>query len=282
MADTPPEAGPNAAVHPPARAELRADCSSCFGLCCAALPFSASADFPVDKPAGQACSNLGEDYGCTIHSRLRDEGFRGCTVFDCFGAGQQISQVTFAGRSWRADPGSARSIFDAFGVMRQLHELLWYLDEARSLPTSEPVDAELRAVQEETALLTRSGAAELGESDPDGLRERARPLLRRASALAREDAPGTGPDRAGADLVGAKLRKADLRAADLRGALLIAADLRGADLRRADVIGADLRDARVGGADLSGALFLTQPQANAARGDAATRLPQALERPDHW
>ncbi|MDT0304293.1 pentapeptide repeat-containing protein [Streptomonospora wellingtoniae] len=266
----------------PERTALRADCSSCFGLCCAALPFSASADFPVDKAAGQACSNLGPDYGCTIHERLRDEGYRGCTVFDCFGAGQQVSRVTFEGRSWRDEPGIARSVFDAFGVMRQLHELLWYLDEARSLPTSGPLVAELRALQQETAGLTRVGAAQLRDAEPDALRERARPLLRRASELARAREPRRGRDRAGADLVGADLRKARLRGAELRGALLIAADLRGADLRRADLIGADLRDARLGGADLTGALFLTQPQANAARGDAATRLPDALERPGHW
>ena len=37
---------------------LRADCGSCFGLCCVALPFAASADFAVDKAAGQPCANL--------------------------------------------------------------------------------------------------------------------------------------------------------------------------------------------------------------------------------
>nr|WP_156000958.1 pentapeptide repeat-containing protein [Streptomonospora sp. PA3] len=261
---------------------MRADCSACVGLCCAALPFSASADFPVDKAAGQPCTHLREDYGCGIHARLREHGYRGCTVFDCFGAGQQVSQATFRGRSWRDDPGTARAVFDAFAVLRQLHELLWYLDEARSLPTSAPLDSDLRQVQEETAQLTRAGAGELRAAEPDRLRERARPLLRRASALAREQAPGPGRDLAGADLLGADLRGADLRGAELRGALLIAADLRGADLRRADVIGADLRDARIGGADLGSALFLTGPQAAAARGDAATRLPPALERPDHW
>nr|WP_131102885.1 pentapeptide repeat-containing protein [Streptomonospora litoralis] len=262
------------------RLRLRADCSSCFGLCCAALPFSVSADFPVDKAAGQPCTHLQQDYGCGIHARLRDKGYRGCSVFDCFGAGQQVSQVTFEGRSWREDAGTARSMFGAFAVMRQLHELLWYLDEARGLATSAPIDAHLREVQQEAERLARADAAELAAADPSALRESAKPLLRRASALAREPEPGR--DRAGADLMGAKLRGADLRGADLRGAYLIAADLRGADLRRADLLGADLRDARLAGADLTGALFLTQPQANAARGDAATRLPAPLERPDHW
>jgi uncharacterized protein YjbI with pentapeptide repeats len=86
----------------------------------------------------------------------------------------------------------------------------------------------------------------------------------------------------GADLIGAKLRGADLQGANLRGAYLIGADLRGADLRLADFIGADLRDTDLSGADLTGCLFLTQSQVNAAKGDAATKLPPALLRPPHW
>jgi hypothetical protein len=66
--------------------ELRADCASCFGLCCVALPFARSADFAADKPAGRPCANLREDFRCGIHGRLRDKGYQGCTVFDCFGA----------------------------------------------------------------------------------------------------------------------------------------------------------------------------------------------------
>ena len=74
----------------------------------------------------------------------------------------------------------------------------------------------------------------------------------------------------------------DLRGANLRGAYLIGAALSGADLRWTDLIGADLRDADLRGADLTDALFLTQPQLTAARGDADTRLPGALSRPEHW
>ena len=85
--------------------ELRADCTRCFGICCVAPAFSASADFALDKPAGQPCPNLGADSRCGIHRDLRQRGFPGCTVFDCFGAGQQVAQVTFGGRDWRAGPG---------------------------------------------------------------------------------------------------------------------------------------------------------------------------------
>ncbi|MER6563572.1 pentapeptide repeat-containing protein, partial [Streptomyces sp. NPDC001027] len=93
---------------------------------------------------------------------------------------------------------------------------------------------------------------------------------------------GRRKERRGADLMGARLKGADLHGANLRGACLIAADLTGADLRRADMIGADLRDADLTDADLTGAFFLTQPQLNAARGGAGTRVPASLARPGHW
>lgn len=117
---------------------LQADCGNCFALCCVALPFAKSNDFAVNKSAGTPCKNLRQDFRCGIHTRLRDQGFQGCTVFDCFGAGQQISQVTFGGRDWRAHPETRAEMFEAFPVMRQLHELLFYVAEALALPAAAP------------------------------------------------------------------------------------------------------------------------------------------------
>ncbi|NUU22710.1 MAG: pentapeptide repeat-containing protein [Streptomycetaceae bacterium] len=277
-------------THPPAT-DLRADCTNCFALCCVALPFARSADFAHDKPAGRPCRNLLADDRCGGHARLRDEGYAGCTVFECFGAGQKVSQVTFAGRSWREGPAVAREMFAAFPVMRLLHELLWYLTEALDLTAARPRRADvhadlhddLRRQRDIVAALTLLGPGELAALDPAPHRARVGELLLRTSQLARADAGVRRPrNHRGADLMGAKLRGADLRCADLRGAYLIAADLRGADLRTADLLGADLRDADLRGADLTGALFLTQPQANATRGDARTRLPARLNRPRHW
>ncbi|MEV0387359.1 pentapeptide repeat-containing protein [Nonomuraea sp. NPDC050643] len=259
---------------------LLADCESCFGLCCVALPFAASADFAMDKDAGQPCVNLRADFRCSIHPHLRERGLPGCTVFDCFGAGQKVSQGTFEGRSWREEPGTARQMYAVFPVMRQLHELLWYLAESLALPAAAPVHAELGAALEETERLTREPADVLEKVDVAGHRAVVNALLLRTSELAR--AGLKGKEHRGADLMGARLKGAGLRAANLRGAYLIGADLRGADLRQADLIGADLRGADLSGADLTGALFLTQAQVNAARGDTATRLPAALTRPPHW
>ncbi|MFI9720056.1 pentapeptide repeat-containing protein [Streptomyces sp. NPDC052396] len=271
-----------ASVTDDSRPDLQADCGSCFGLCCVALPFAASADFAVNKDAGTPCANLKADFSCGIHTRLRQSGFSGCTVFDCFGAGQKVSQVTFGGRDWRREPGSARQMFEVFPVMRQLHELLWYVSEALTLPAARPVHGELRRARTEIDGLTRGSAESLAGLDVPALRGRVNTLLLRTSELVREKVPGRTKNHRGADLMGARLAGAKLRGANLRGAYLIAADLRKADLREADVIGADFRDADLSGADLTGSIFLTQAQLNAARGDAATRLPAGLERPAHW
>jgi uncharacterized protein YjbI with pentapeptide repeats len=264
------------------RRNLLADCASCFGLCCVALPFAASADFAIDKAAGEPCPNLSVDFRCGIHTRLRSEGFAGCSVYDCFGAGQQVSQRTFGGRDWRQAPETAAQMYEVFPVMRQLHELLWFLTEALTLPPARPIHGELSRAYAVTERLTDAGADSLVALDVSAHRAGVNALLLRTSALVRAEVPGEKRDCRGADLIGADLRGADLRGADVRGAYLIAADLRGADLRVADVIGADLRDAYLAGADLTGCIFLTQSQLNAAKGDAATALPPSLVRPAHW
>jgi uncharacterized protein YjbI with pentapeptide repeats len=262
------------------RDRLRADCASCFGLCCVAPAFAASADFAIDKPAGTPCPHLQVDSRCSIHERLRPAGFPGCAVFDCFGAGQKVAQLTFSGRDWRDVPETAGTMFRTFATMRDLHELLWYLTEALSLDAARSLHPQLAAALGSTERLTLEGPDVLVGLDTEAVRREVDVLLRRASALARDGL--SGPDLRGADLVGRSLREADLSGADLRGASLIAADLRGADLDRADVIGADFRACDVRGTNLGTALFLTQFQANAATGDAGTTLPPALTRPSHW
>lgn len=267
------------------RLGLRADCASCFGLCCVALPFSASADFAIDKEAGRPCPHLGADSRCGIHHDLRERGFPGCAAYDCFGAGQRVSQVTFGGQDWRRGaPEDARRMFEVFPIMRRLHELLWYLAEALTLAPARPLHPALRGALDQTERRIAGPPESLVEIDVAAHRREADALLLRASELVRAAAPGpkSKADRRGADLIGARLGGADLRGADLRGAYLIGADLRGADLSSADLLGADLRGADLSGADLATSIFLPQAAVEAARGDGATKLPPALTRPAHW
>jgi uncharacterized protein YjbI with pentapeptide repeats len=264
------------------RKHLHADCESCFGLCCVAPAFATSADFAFDKDAGQPCPNLKPDFRCAIHHRLRPAGFPGCAVYDCFGAGQKVAQVTFGGQDWRRTPRIAGQMFEAFTIMRQLHELLWYLTEALTLEAARPLHDELRAALDETERLTNSSADDLVELDVASHRRNVNALLLRVSELARADAPRHAVDRSRADLIGKDLRGADLRGASLRGAEMIGADIRGADLGMADLTGTDFRGADIRGTDLSRSLFLTQSQLDAANGDLDTKLPGALTRPTHW
>jgi len=264
------------------RLSLRADCASCFALCCVAPAFSASADFAINKAAGQACPHLRPDFRCGIHTRLRQEGFRGCTVYDCFGAGQKVSQLTFGGQDWRRAPHTAKQMFEVFSTMRDLHELLWYLSEALGLPPAGPLPAEVALALDETERLTRHSPEALRGLDVEAHRRAVNALLARTSELVRAEGGHNTRDHRGADLIGAKLKGADLRGANFRGAYLIGADLRGADLRRADLTGADLRGANLAGADLTGSIFMIQSQLDSAKGDAQTKLPAWLSAPAHW
>lgn len=272
------------------RSNLRSHCESCFGLCCASLPFSASVDFAIDKAAGQPCHNLQADFRCGVHSNLRQLGFRGCTVYECFGAGQKVSHITYSGQDWRQAPALAKQMFEVFPIMRQLHELLWYLNEALTLHPAHSIHAALSVAFDETERLTLLSPDSLLKLDTAAHRAEINVLLLQTSELVRAEAQlrhkvPKGRQKAftrGADLIGAKLKGSDIRCANLRGAYLIAADLRGADLRSADLIGADFRDADLRGANLTDSIFLTQSQLNAAKGDANTKLPPSLRPPSHW
>ncbi|WP_246098303.1 pentapeptide repeat-containing protein [Rhodococcus spelaei] len=222
-----------------------------------------------------------------MHEGLRSRGFRGCTVFDCFGAGQVVSQRLFSGHSWRERPDTQQPMFSAFKIMKQLHEMLWYLSEAQVRTYDPDAAQDARELASVITALTRDSLAELFSVDVDALHTAVRAILIEVSEEVRASYfaevghldPSLG---AGADLAGAHLRARSLCGADLRGSCLIAADLRGSDLTAVDLLGADLRDARLAGADLSAALYLTQPQVNAAKGNADTRLPAGVSAPPHW
>ncbi len=253
-------------------ADLRSDCSRCSGLCCVLLPFQTSGGFGADKTGGVPCHHLGAENRCGIHDRLRSTGWPGCEVFECFGAGQLVTEQTYNGATWREvdDLGEMAAVLSA---TRMLQELRWHLREAASLDPASGA----RELESEITALTGGGPVEVMMVDVDDLHDRVGDLLRRVSAEHRRTASEHPRDLAGRDL-----RAEHLRGADLRGRLLIAADLRGADLSAADLLGADLRDADLRGAQLADAIFLTQPQVTAARGDAATTLPARIDRPRHW
>ncbi|NLW90568.1 MAG: pentapeptide repeat-containing protein [Syntrophomonadaceae bacterium] len=267
---------------------LKADCSNCCGICCVALYFSSSEGFPQDKKTGDPCRHLQPDSRCAIYSKLQEQELKGCMAFDCFGAGQKVTTVSFAGLDWRKSSELAQAMFDVFLIMRHLHEMQWYLSDALRQSSARPIYRDLQDMLKETEEVTLLSPSEIIGLDMDALRGRVNKLLLITSELVRTNTFGAAREmtkkkmRRGALLMGADLRKHDLRGANLRGSCLIAADFRGADLTAADLIGADFRDTDIRGTNLSRSLFFTQSQVNAARGDHSTRLPEGLEYPRWW
>ncbi|MFF2177774.1 pentapeptide repeat-containing protein [Lysinibacillus sp. NPDC058147] len=270
------------------REGLQADCQSCFGLCCTALNIAASSDFAINKAAGTPCPNLQSDFSCQIHSTLRDQGFKGCTVFDCLGAGQKVSQTTFHGQDWRQHPEISEKMFSAFPIMEQLYEMIAYVSEALSYTVDSSLFNKLHIQYEQLQRTIELEADDLLAIDIPNFRLPVNDLLLETSEQIRQSlivkiGKNTRKyDNRGVDWIGKNLKDKDLRATDLRGAYLIATNFQNANLRGVDFIGADLRDANLRGADLSSSMFLTQMQINSAQGNHQTKLPSHLKRPSHW
>jgi len=264
------------------RARLRADCERCAGLCCVAPAFSASADFAIDKAAGQPCPNLAADFRCAVHTRLRQEGFPGCASYDCFGAGQQVTQVTFGGQDWRKAPQIAAQLFAAFTVDAPAPRAALVPAEALTLRRARPIHHDLRLALDKTERLTRATPADLVDLDVAAHRREVNALLLQASELARADAPRHAIDHRGADLIGADLRALDLRGASLRGRIS-SGPTSGARTCASPTSSGPTSGAPTSPAPTSpGSIFLTQSQLDAAQGDTTTRVPPAIHRPAHW
>ncbi|SDF92519.1 Pentapeptide repeat-containing protein [Fontibacillus panacisegetis] len=262
---------------------LQSDCEQCFGICCVALPYAKSADFAFNKEGGIPCCNLRPDHHCGIHEHLIDKGFHGCVSYECFGAGQHVSQQIFKGKDWRNNPELSKEMFAVFPVVQQLHEMLYYLNQALHLEETRSIHNELQSVFDTTLSLTHLHPVEIINLDVPAHREVVNQLLLQTSEIIRKDhLQSNSNSKLRKDFLGANLKGANLRGMNFRGALLIAANLKGADLRKVDFIGADLRDADLSGADLTGCIFLTQAQVNSAKGNKETRLPRYIKAPAHW
>lgn len=270
--------------------KLRADCGACFGLCCTALYFAKTEGFPQDKAAGKPCINLKDDFKCRIHKDLGKKGFKGCTTYDCFGAGQNIAQTTYKGNDWRKNPEKADEIFEAFLVMVQLHEMLWYLVEAYRMKPGTKIEKEIVELIQETEKMTEQDGKLLNKLDFSEHQKNVNRYLVSTSEIIRKrfsfgkKSSLKNKKRIGGRLnfMGQDLSKMNLKGENLSGAFLIAANMKGCDLSGTDFLGADLRDTDICGADLSKSLYLTQMQLNSAKGDSYTKIPESLIRPHQW
>lgn len=161
------------------------DCERCCGLCCVAPAFAVSSDFAINKAPGKPCPNLTTDFRCSIHEHLRPKGFPGCIAYDCFGAGQKVTQLTYQGQTWRTIPKVAGQMFEVFGVMQQLHSMLRYLAEAMEFEPARPLFGDLQRRFDEIQALSLGRPESLLVVDLPALRREVDDLLLRASELVR-------------------------------------------------------------------------------------------------
>ena len=94
--------------------EFRSDCSNCCGLCCVAPAQLSTQAFAFDKPLDTPCRHLDEQHRCRIHDARPAHGYAGCETFECYGAGQWITQHLFNGAAWTDSEELAAEMFAAY------------------------------------------------------------------------------------------------------------------------------------------------------------------------
>lgn len=267
---------------------LKIDCPNCCGICCAALYYAKSEGFPSDKPAGQPCGMLSEDFSCSIHEKLASCNLKGCMAYDCLGAGQKVTQNIYKGKDWRSTPQIKDQMFQVFLIVYQLHQMLWYLTEALTLTCAVKYKDQINILIQENEAMTRLLPEEILMLSIDDYRFRVNDLLKRICTLVKSQVnPKFHSDKASCsknatDYMGKNFKKTNLDGHDFSMAFLIASNLEGCSLFGANFLGADLRDATIKNVDLRESVFLTQEQINTAIGNSQTMLPPHLTRPSSW
>lgn len=108
-------------------------------------------------------------------------GFKGCTAYDCFGSGQKVAQVTYKGIDWMQSPELTNQMSEVFLIMRQLHEMLWYLKEASVLNISDTIKSKIDLIIEETEKITNMSPEQIINLDIISHRTKVNLLLSQAS-----------------------------------------------------------------------------------------------------
>ena len=106
------------------RIASRSDCANCAALCCVAYPSDDMPGFAASKRSGEPCPRLAQCGTCTIYEDRERLGFGGCIAYECFGAGQFVTQAL----SHRgAQPGrtvATQAMIDRFLQVRPAFDLL--------------------------------------------------------------------------------------------------------------------------------------------------------------
>lgn len=164
----------------------RADCGSCCGLCCVVPDQLTVQGFPMNKPADTPCARLDESCRCSIHVTRAEHGYKVCQAFDCYGAGQWVTQRLFGGARWTDSPETASRMFAAYRYWAPRFEAAALIEAA--LPyVRDDARSSLAAIM--TGLTSSEAPAHFDAGDAMQLRRETLAAIR--SALeSDEEAPG--------------------------------------------------------------------------------------------
>ena len=161
---------------------LRADCKRCCGLCCVVPEHLALQGFRSDKPAEKPCAQLDGRHRCRIHAARHAHGYMACAGFDCFGAGQWITNTLFEGAHWTDSADCAQRMFAAYRHWLPRFEAAALLEAA--IPYVREDSRSLLAALM-AAMLNQTNGAHSGASDAMRLRREALSVIRAALPLSK-------------------------------------------------------------------------------------------------
>lgn len=225
--------------------------------------------------------NLQKDFRCKIHGELEKRNMKGCIGYDCFGAGQQVTQSIYSGQTWQSVPEQAKEIFDVFIVVFQLYQIRYFLLESIVIFPAQVLKNDIEALLEENELICSSKPQDIIIFDVEGYRSRVNVLLKQVCNLLQKSL-GCENKKCPSDFLGRNFKNKDMRGLDLSTKLLIAANFNNCVFDGTIFLGADTRDADFSNADLRDAVYLSQGQINSAKGNRKTKLPQYLDYPITW
>ena len=150
--------------------QLKADCSKCSGLCCIGLFFSKVDGFPENKMAGKPCTKLQKDYRCNIHGELKKLKMKGCIGYDCFGAGQHVTQYIYKGETWQTSQEQSKEIFEVFVKIFQFHQMRYFLEESMTIDPAKELRNDIKKLIDENKGICNSTPQTILDTDIESYR----------------------------------------------------------------------------------------------------------------
>lgn len=84
-----------------------------------------------------------------IFQKRTQLGFAGCVTYNCFGAGQRVTQEVFNGKTWRENDHLKQQMGAALSVLRRIHEQLSLLRASKKLPLSKEEHSSVEFLENE-------------------------------------------------------------------------------------------------------------------------------------